>query len=208
MEAAKREAPADIEWRELDGHHGVPVLNVPLGSPWYVQGYMRGKAEELREEVDASRRGAAPKRLLLATSATYAVDARRVMEREAEAASGSQKERAAFLDSANNSRLRNECLSATPYLGIDELKDMEPDAKLSLPAFNVVTGSYDPWSLNKPTLLEFNIMASDNIIFPLDPEAEEDVPMDQEEAEGDVEEDPALDERADEEASTNIRFVM
>eukprot|EP00873_Tetraselmis_striata_P023392 jgi/Tetstr1/443656/TSEL_031649.t1 len=54
MEAARREAPADIEWTELDGHHGIAVLNVPLGSPEYVQAYMRGKAEELREEVDAS----------------------------------------------------------------------------------------------------------------------------------------------------------
>eukprot|EP00873_Tetraselmis_striata_P044426 jgi/Tetstr1/464690/TSEL_009441.t1 len=35
----------------------------------------------------------------------------------------------------------------------DELKDLEPDAELSLPAFNVVTGSYDPQSL-KFTLLE------------------------------------------------------
>eukprot|EP00873_Tetraselmis_striata_P011703 jgi/Tetstr1/431967/TSEL_021444.t1 len=54
MEAARREAPADIEWPELDGHHGIAVLNVPLGSPEYVQAYMRGKAEELRVEVDAS----------------------------------------------------------------------------------------------------------------------------------------------------------
>eukprot|EP00873_Tetraselmis_striata_P042901 jgi/Tetstr1/463165/TSEL_008099.t1 len=54
MEAARRETPADIEWPELDGHHGIPVLNVPLGSLEYVQAYMRGKAEELREEVDAS----------------------------------------------------------------------------------------------------------------------------------------------------------
>eukprot|EP00873_Tetraselmis_striata_P008531 jgi/Tetstr1/428795/TSEL_018782.t1 len=54
MEAARREAPADIEWPELDGHHNIAVLNVPLGSPEYVQAYMRGKAEELREEVDAS----------------------------------------------------------------------------------------------------------------------------------------------------------
>eukprot|EP00873_Tetraselmis_striata_P044805 jgi/Tetstr1/465069/TSEL_009797.t1 len=37
---------------------------------------------------------------------------------------------------------------------MDELKDMVPDAELSLPAFNVVTGSYDPQSL-KSTLLEF-----------------------------------------------------
>eukprot|EP00873_Tetraselmis_striata_P011584 jgi/Tetstr1/431848/TSEL_021339.t1 len=54
MEAAWREAPADIKWPELDGHHGIPVLNVPLGWQGYVHAYMRGKAEELREEVDAS----------------------------------------------------------------------------------------------------------------------------------------------------------
>eukprot|EP00873_Tetraselmis_striata_P005953 jgi/Tetstr1/426217/TSEL_016542.t1 len=39
----------------------------------------------------------------------------------------------------------------------DELKDIVPDAELSLPAFNVVTGSHDPRSL-KSTLLEFNTM--------------------------------------------------
>eukprot|EP00873_Tetraselmis_striata_P029962 jgi/Tetstr1/450226/TSEL_037264.t1 len=39
----------------------------------------------------------------------------------------------------------------------DELKDLVPDAELSLPAFNVVTGSYDPGSL-KSTLLEFKTM--------------------------------------------------
>eukprot|EP00873_Tetraselmis_striata_P006542 jgi/Tetstr1/426806/TSEL_017021.t1 len=39
----------------------------------------------------------------------------------------------------------------------DELKDLVPDAELSLPAFNVVTGSYDPRSL-KSTLLEFKTM--------------------------------------------------
>eukprot|EP00873_Tetraselmis_striata_P044498 jgi/Tetstr1/464762/TSEL_009509.t1 len=36
----------------------------------------------------------------------------------------------------------------------DELKDLVPDAELSLPAFNVGTGNYDPRSL-KPTLVEF-----------------------------------------------------
>eukprot|EP00873_Tetraselmis_striata_P004216 jgi/Tetstr1/424480/TSEL_015008.t2 len=39
----------------------------------------------------------------------------------------------------------------------DELKDLVQDAELSLPAFNVVTGSYDPRSL-KSTLLEFKTM--------------------------------------------------
>eukprot|EP00873_Tetraselmis_striata_P042217 jgi/Tetstr1/462481/TSEL_007472.t2 len=156
----------------------------------------------------------------------------RVIEREVEAASGLQKELTAFLDHANNSRLRNEipCLApvvgsqiilpSTEYnpvtvdlygdalmnlpapedaqwrvqhdaiadafrdhcvhdLGIDvrrevddlfkqavplvntvprdELKDLVPDAELSLPALNVVTGSYDPRSL-KSTLLEVKTM--------------------------------------------------
>eukprot|EP00873_Tetraselmis_striata_P006919 jgi/Tetstr1/427183/TSEL_017371.t1 len=372
MEAARREAPADIEWPELDGHHGIAVLNVPLGSPEYVQAYMRGKAEELREEVEAfaeavdatilaavervlgvsfdpSRYGTdtnpvvtdflaellhdpdpmaaevatlsedavarARSRLHLPTrlkgagirrmatvrdaafigcmnailprfltrnsgtntptpgffdpqlgsvlgrgsfnanssarqydhflndahgSDSYAAEMReawgrlqaataghlgdadaRQMEREVEAASGSQKELTAFLDQANNSRLRNEIiLPSTEHnpvivdlygdalmnlpapgdahwrvqhdaiadafrdhcvhdLGIavrrevddlfqqavplgntvprDELKDLVPDAELSLPAFNVVTGSYDPRSL-KSTLLEFKTM--------------------------------------------------
>eukprot|EP00873_Tetraselmis_striata_P018302 jgi/Tetstr1/438566/TSEL_027117.t1 len=40
---------------------------------------------------------------------------------------------------------------------MDKLKDLVPDAELSLPALNVVTGSYDPRSL-KSTLLEFNTM--------------------------------------------------
>eukprot|EP00873_Tetraselmis_striata_P022458 jgi/Tetstr1/442722/TSEL_030812.t1 len=40
---------------------------------------------------------------------------------------------------------------------MDELKDLVPDAELSLPAFNVVTGSYDTRSL-KSTLLEFKTM--------------------------------------------------
>eukprot|EP00873_Tetraselmis_striata_P010084 jgi/Tetstr1/430348/TSEL_001973.t1 len=40
---------------------------------------------------------------------------------------------------------------------MDELKDLVPDAELSLPAFNVVTGSYDPQSL-KSTSLEFKTM--------------------------------------------------
>eukprot|EP00873_Tetraselmis_striata_P025354 jgi/Tetstr1/445618/TSEL_003423.t1 len=54
MEAARRETPADTEWPELDDQHGIPVLTVPLGSPGYVHAYMRGKTEELYEEVDAS----------------------------------------------------------------------------------------------------------------------------------------------------------
>eukprot|EP00873_Tetraselmis_striata_P020418 jgi/Tetstr1/440682/TSEL_028990.t1 len=53
MEAARCGAPANIEWPELNGCHGIPVLNVPLKFPWFVHAYMCGKAEELQEEVDA-----------------------------------------------------------------------------------------------------------------------------------------------------------
>eukprot|EP00873_Tetraselmis_striata_P042149 jgi/Tetstr1/462413/TSEL_007419.t1 len=49
MEAARHEALSDIEWAHVN-----PVLNETLGSPRYVQTYMRGNAEELQEEVDAS----------------------------------------------------------------------------------------------------------------------------------------------------------
>eukprot|EP00873_Tetraselmis_striata_P019513 jgi/Tetstr1/439777/TSEL_028190.t1 len=38
---------------------------------------------------------------------------------------------------------------------MDELKDMVPDADQSLPAFNVVTGSYDPRSLKFTLQLEW-----------------------------------------------------
>eukprot|EP00873_Tetraselmis_striata_P009598 jgi/Tetstr1/429862/TSEL_019727.t2 len=156
-------------------------------------------------------------RLQVATDAGHLSDAdARVMEREAEAASGSQKELTAFLDHADNSWLRNEVCAipvtcrerilfnqldaasgmwtvaipahgaddafrdhcvhdlriavrrevddlfqkAVPYGNTvpgDELKDLVPDAELSLPVFNVVTGSYDPRSL-KSTLLEFKTM--------------------------------------------------
>eukprot|EP00873_Tetraselmis_striata_P036518 jgi/Tetstr1/456782/TSEL_004149.t1 len=169
-------------------------------------------------------------RLQAATAGHIGEADARVMEREVEASSGSQKELTAFLDHANNSRLRNEVcalpvtcrerilfnqLDAAPGMwtvaiptartvmtphelrevaagyfflpspcvlgpgGIvvrrevddlfqqavplgntvprDELKDLVPDAELSLPAFNVVTGSYDPRSL-KSTLLEFKTM--------------------------------------------------
>eukprot|EP00873_Tetraselmis_striata_P035145 jgi/Tetstr1/455409/TSEL_042241.t1 len=55
IEAVRLEARADMEWPELDGHHGISVLNVPLGSPGYVHAYMRSKAGELQEaEVDAN----------------------------------------------------------------------------------------------------------------------------------------------------------
>eukprot|EP00873_Tetraselmis_striata_P026403 jgi/Tetstr1/446667/TSEL_034188.t1 len=40
MEAARRDAPADIEWPELEGHHGIRFLNVPLRSPGYMHVYI------------------------------------------------------------------------------------------------------------------------------------------------------------------------
>eukprot|EP00873_Tetraselmis_striata_P003861 jgi/Tetstr1/424125/TSEL_014734.t1 len=47
--------------------------------------------------------------------------------------------------------------TAVPVPVRDELKDLVPDAELSLPGFNVVTGSYDPRSL-KSTLPEYKTM--------------------------------------------------
>eukprot|EP00873_Tetraselmis_striata_P004699 jgi/Tetstr1/424963/TSEL_001498.t2 len=144
----------------------------------------------------------------------------RVMDREVEVASGSQKELTAFPDHANNSRLRNEvCALPVPcrerimfnqldaasgmwtvaiptartiilpstehnpvtvdlysnaLMNLPALADAHwrvqhdaiedafrnhcvHDLELSLPAFNVVTGSYDPRSL-KSTRLEFKTM--------------------------------------------------
>eukprot|EP00873_Tetraselmis_striata_P003728 jgi/Tetstr1/423992/TSEL_014603.t1 len=198
-------------------------LNVAHGSDSY--------AAEMREAWG---------RLQAATAGHLGEADARHMEREVEAALGSQQELTAFLDQANNSRLRNEvcALPATcrerilfnqldaasgmwtvaiptartamtphelrevaagyfflpspclaPVVGCqiilpstehnpitvdlygdalvnlpapgdahwDELKDLVPDAELSLPAFNVVTGSCDPRSL-KSTLLEFETM--------------------------------------------------
>eukprot|EP00873_Tetraselmis_striata_P004703 jgi/Tetstr1/424967/TSEL_001501.t1 len=57
MEAARREAPADIEWPELDGHHGIAVLNVPLGSPdagYWLRNCLPSEVEGFAEAVDAT----------------------------------------------------------------------------------------------------------------------------------------------------------
>eukprot|EP00873_Tetraselmis_striata_P000539 jgi/Tetstr1/420803/TSEL_011879.t1 len=57
LEAARREAPADIDWPDPDGHDRIPpVLNAPRGSPEHVHVCLRGKVEELHEEADASLR--------------------------------------------------------------------------------------------------------------------------------------------------------
>eukprot|EP00873_Tetraselmis_striata_P011835 jgi/Tetstr1/432099/TSEL_021570.t1 len=194
MDAARREAPADIKWPELDGHHyGIPVPIVPLGSP----GCLPSEGEAFAEAVDATVRravervlgvsfhpstngtdtnpvGASIRRMATVRAAAFSscmndilpsyaaavgkawgrphaattghlndADAR-VMEREAEAASGSQKELTAFVDQANNSRLQNEAVPLGNTVPSAELKDMMPDAELSLSAFNVVTGNCDP----------------------------------------------------------------
>eukprot|EP00873_Tetraselmis_striata_P014972 jgi/Tetstr1/435236/TSEL_024155.t1 len=47
MEAARREAPADIDWPELDDRHGIPILNAPLGS----QGHSLKRAGKLRRKA-------------------------------------------------------------------------------------------------------------------------------------------------------------
>eukprot|EP00873_Tetraselmis_striata_P007948 jgi/Tetstr1/428212/TSEL_018253.t1 len=265
MDAARREAPADIEWPELDGHHGIAVLNVPLGSPEYVHAYMRGKAEELREEKDASLSkllSAKPSRrythalhyhawallkhcmqhkagywlrnclpseveafaeavdatILAAVEqvlgvsfdpSTYGTDTNPVVTdflaellhdpdlMAAEIILPSTEHNPVNVDLYGDAlmnlpapgdahwRVQHDAIAdafrdhCVHYLGIavrrevddlfqqavplgntvpmDELKDLVPDAELSLPAFNVVTGSYDPRSL-KSTLLEFKTM--------------------------------------------------
>eukprot|EP00873_Tetraselmis_striata_P002238 jgi/Tetstr1/422502/TSEL_001264.t1 len=43
---------------------------------------------------------------------------------------------------------------------MDKLKDLVSDVELSLPAFNVVMGSYDPRSLKFTLLLDFKTMRS------------------------------------------------
>eukprot|EP00873_Tetraselmis_striata_P013523 jgi/Tetstr1/433787/TSEL_002413.t1 len=270
MEAARREAPADIEWPGLDGHHGIAVLNVPLGSPEYVQAYMRGKAEELREEafaeaVDATILAAVERVLGVSFDpSTYGTDTNPVVTdflaellhdpdpMAAEVATLSEdavamarcrldlptrlkgagirrmatvrdaafigcmnailpRERILFnqLDAVSGmwtvaiptarttmtphelretltgvyittlshiDAFRDHCVhdpgiavrrevddlsqQAVPLgntVPRDELKDLVPDAELSLPASNVVTGSYDPRSL-KSTLMDFKTM--------------------------------------------------
>eukprot|EP00873_Tetraselmis_striata_P022212 jgi/Tetstr1/442476/TSEL_030576.t1 len=174
MEAAQREAPADIEWPELDGHHGIPVLNVPphlrpkhckpdavrisvwidlalaavervlgvsfdpstygndtnplvtdfLAELWHDPGPMAAELQRnffrLPRRYDHflnDARGSASYTAavsetwgrLQAATAGHLNDADAlVMEREAEVASGSQKELTPFLGHANNSRLRNQ----------------------------------------------------------------------------------------------------
>eukprot|EP00873_Tetraselmis_striata_P001488 jgi/Tetstr1/421752/TSEL_001211.t1 len=55
MEAARREAPADIRWPMLDGQYGTrSSTSCSDRQPGYVLAHMCGKAEELCEEVDAS----------------------------------------------------------------------------------------------------------------------------------------------------------
>eukprot|EP00873_Tetraselmis_striata_P009511 jgi/Tetstr1/429775/TSEL_019642.t1 len=52
MEAARREAPADIEWPELDGHHGIPVLNDMAG--YWLHNCLPSEVEAFAEAVDAT----------------------------------------------------------------------------------------------------------------------------------------------------------
>ena len=54
LQAAQAGAPAGIRWPELDGHHGMTVLNVPVcGSPEYVAAYLRGKAEDIGASIQS-----------------------------------------------------------------------------------------------------------------------------------------------------------
>eukprot|EP00873_Tetraselmis_striata_P019514 jgi/Tetstr1/439778/TSEL_028191.t1 len=110
MEAARREAPADIEWPELDGHHGIPVLNVPPHlrpkhcKPDALQrNFFRPRRYHhfLNDARGSASYTAAMRetwgRLQAATSGQLSDADALVTEREAEVASGSQKELTPFL---------------------------------------------------------------------------------------------------------------
>ena len=47
MTAAQVGAPPGIEWQHLDGHYGLEVLGVPLGSEGYISRFLAGKAAEV-----------------------------------------------------------------------------------------------------------------------------------------------------------------
>eukprot|EP00873_Tetraselmis_striata_P001515 jgi/Tetstr1/421779/TSEL_012682.t1 len=157
MEAARREAPAVIEWPELDGHHGIPVLNVPIGSPEYVHAYMRGKVVyERRERILFNQVDAASGMWTVAIPTTPTVMTPHELPETPSAITVFTT-----LVSLYTAREVDDLFQQAVPLGntvpMDELKDLVPEAELSLPAFNVVTGSYDPRSV-KSTLLEFKTM--------------------------------------------------
>eukprot|EP00873_Tetraselmis_striata_P005867 jgi/Tetstr1/426131/TSEL_016459.t1 len=216
MEAAQREAPVDIEWPELDGHHAsrrryTHALN---HHAWAMLKHcmqhncLPAEEEAFAEAVDATFLAAVERVLwVYFDPSTYGTDTNPVVTdfmaellhdpdpMAADAATLSEdalvraRKRlhlpitrlkgagirrmatvrgAAFIGCMNGILPRfltrnSGTNTPTPYffdpqLG-DELKDLSlvPEAELSLPAFNVVTGSYDPRSL-KSTLLEFKTM--------------------------------------------------
>eukprot|EP00873_Tetraselmis_striata_P000874 jgi/Tetstr1/421138/TSEL_012181.t1 len=56
MEAVRREAPADIEWSELDSHHGIPVLNrcMQHKAGYWLRNCLPSEVEAFAEAVDAT----------------------------------------------------------------------------------------------------------------------------------------------------------
>eukprot|EP00873_Tetraselmis_striata_P044447 jgi/Tetstr1/464711/TSEL_009458.t1 len=181
MEAAQREAPVDIEWPELDGHHGIPVLNHCMQ-----HNCLPAEEEAFAEAVDATFLAAVERVLwVYFDPSTYGTDTNPVVTdfmaellhdpdpMAADAATLSED----ALQARARKRLhlpitrlkgagirRMATVRGAAFIGCmndilprDELKDLVPEAELSLPAFNVVTGSYDPRSL-KSTLLEFKTM--------------------------------------------------
>eukprot|EP00873_Tetraselmis_striata_P044737 jgi/Tetstr1/465001/TSEL_009732.t1 len=70
MQAARHEAAADIEWPELDSHHGIPVLNVLLGmiathmAGFWLRNGLPSEVEGFAEAVDNASDRTAVERVL------------------------------------------------------------------------------------------------------------------------------------------------
>ena len=54
MAAAHVGAPPGIEWQHLDGHYGLEVLGVPLGSEGYISRFLAARAAEVVTHIDST----------------------------------------------------------------------------------------------------------------------------------------------------------
>ena len=54
MEHAQEGAPPGIEWQQMDGHYGLEVLGVPLGSEGYISRFLAAKAAEVVAHIEST----------------------------------------------------------------------------------------------------------------------------------------------------------
>ena len=54
MERAQVGAPPGVRWPQLDGHYGLEVLGVPLGSPGYISRFLAAKADEVIAHINST----------------------------------------------------------------------------------------------------------------------------------------------------------